>query len=80
MPCFEGISDNNSLKIRQFRFEPFWLKEEDCTDVVKEAWSKVNHVHFDNATRHLRSSLTTCGAALRSWSFKKLGSIPSPCF
>jgi hypothetical protein len=48
-----------------FRFEPYWLKEDDYNNVVKSAWTEV--VSPDPAT-NLSMKLKWCASKLSGWS------------
>ncbi|KAL5781686.1 hypothetical protein ACOSP7_006715 [Xanthoceras sorbifolium] len=57
---------------RKFRFEPFWLKDEECYSVICTAWGG-----FDSETsgRGLRDKLVMCADRLEKWSKVKFGSL-----
>ncbi|KAL5775011.1 hypothetical protein ACOSP7_012568 [Xanthoceras sorbifolium] len=57
---------------RKFRFEPFWLKDEECYSVICTAWGG-----FDSETsgRGLRDKLGLCADRLENWSKVKFGSL-----
>ncbi|KAL5789913.1 hypothetical protein ACOSQ2_004801 [Xanthoceras sorbifolium] len=57
---------------RKFRFEPFWLKDEECYSVICTAWGG-----FDSETsgRGLRDKLVLCADRLENWSKVKFGSL-----
>ncbi|KAL5804943.1 hypothetical protein ACOSQ3_031743 [Xanthoceras sorbifolium] len=57
---------------RKFRFELFWLKDEECYSVICTAWGG-----FDSETsgRGLRDKLVLCADRLENWSKVKFGSL-----
>ncbi|KAL5735902.1 hypothetical protein ACOSQ2_030690 [Xanthoceras sorbifolium] len=57
---------------RKFRFEPFWLKDEECYSVICTAWGG-----FDSETsgRGLRDKLVLCADRLENGSKVKFGSL-----
>ncbi|KAK3230032.1 hypothetical protein Dsin_001913 [Dipteronia sinensis] len=57
---------------RGFRFEHFWLKDDDCEDIVKEVWAEYGMV---NSIEGLRGKLAWCAAKLEAWSKFKFGSL-----
>ncbi|KAK3182746.1 hypothetical protein Dsin_030032 [Dipteronia sinensis] len=57
---------------RGFRFEHFWLKDDDCEDIVKEAWAEYGMV---NSVEDLKGKLAWCAAELEAWSKLKFGSL-----
>ncbi|KAK2651753.1 hypothetical protein Ddye_011609 [Dipteronia dyeriana] len=64
--CHDKIHD------RSFRFESFWLKEEDLGSVVGEAWGDIRFLTniFD-----FRLKLNWCAAKLYEWSKERFGSL-----
>lgn len=60
---------------KSFRFEPFWIHEEEYTDLVSEVWSKPTVLFFNpsNPFASVNSRLEGCINKLRIWSHKKFG-------
>lgn len=54
-------------RTRMFRFEELWLKDEECLEVVTEAWSGGANLH---------SRLSVAGSSLLKWGREKFGGIP----
>ncbi|CAN0860154.1 LINE-1 retrotransposable element ORF2 protein [Linum grandiflorum] len=52
-----------------FRFESFWAKEEECSEVITKAWEEAS---LDN----LKQTLKHCEMKLSNWSSVKFGEIP----
>ncbi|KAL5738018.1 hypothetical protein ACOSP7_030779 [Xanthoceras sorbifolium] len=57
---------------RKFRFEPFWLKDEECYSVICSAWGGFDS---DTSGRGLRDKLVVCADRLENWSKVKFGSL-----
>ncbi|KAL5758842.1 hypothetical protein ACOSP7_021453 [Xanthoceras sorbifolium] len=57
---------------RMFRFEPFWLKDEECYSVICSAWGGFNS---ETSGRGLRDKLGLCADRLENWSKVKFGSL-----
>jgi hypothetical protein len=55
-----------------FKFEAKWLLDEECSTVIKEAWSKEGEGATDMG--NVRQKLSSCQGKLRSWSSRKFGS------
>ncbi|TXG72946.1 hypothetical protein EZV62_001525 [Acer yangbiense] len=55
---------------RNFKFEPFWLKQADYHSTVAEAWNK-NKVF--NPSTNLLSKLKGCASSLNGWSKSRFG-------
>ncbi|KAL5784031.1 hypothetical protein ACOSQ2_006423 [Xanthoceras sorbifolium] len=53
---------------RKFRFEPFWLKDEECYSVICTAWGGLDR---ETSGRGLRDKLGLCADRLENWSKKK---------
>ncbi|KAK2654534.1 hypothetical protein Ddye_014390 [Dipteronia dyeriana] len=53
-----------------FRFELFWLKNDDYESIVKEAWAEYGLV---NSVEGLRGKLVWCATKLEDWSKLKFG-------
>ncbi|KAL5799470.1 hypothetical protein ACOSQ3_032549 [Xanthoceras sorbifolium] len=66
------VISSSGNREQKFRFEPFWLKDEECYSVICKAWGG-----FDNATsgRGLRAKLLMCAERLEIWSKVKFGSL-----
>ncbi|KAL5734150.1 hypothetical protein ACOSP7_032011 [Xanthoceras sorbifolium] len=67
-----GGINNSGGRERKFRFEPFWLKDEECYYVICTAWEG-----FDSTTssRGLKAKLLMCADRLENWSKVKFGSL-----
>lgn len=50
----------HSSRHRRFRFENIWLREADCTEVVRSSWSS-SHVY------PIQQKILNCGTALLHW-------------
>ncbi|KAL5800890.1 hypothetical protein ACOSQ3_032522 [Xanthoceras sorbifolium] len=57
---------------RKFKFEPFWLKDEECYSVICSAWGGFVN---DSSGRGLRDKLVVCADRLANWSKVKFGSL-----
>ncbi|KAL5794824.1 hypothetical protein ACOSP7_003418 [Xanthoceras sorbifolium] len=57
---------------RKFRFEPIWLKDEECYSVICAAWGGFDS---DTSGRGLRDKLGLCADRLENWSKVKFGSL-----
>ncbi|KAL5783968.1 hypothetical protein ACOSQ2_006360 [Xanthoceras sorbifolium] len=57
---------------RKFRFEPFWLKDEECYSVICTAWGGFVS---ETSGRGLRDKLVMCADRLENWSKVKFGSL-----
>ncbi|KAL5832174.1 hypothetical protein ACOSQ4_017528 [Xanthoceras sorbifolium] len=57
---------------RKFRFEPFWLKDEECYSVICTAWGGFAS---ETSGRGLRDKLVMCADRLENWSKVKFGSL-----
>ncbi|KAL5805657.1 hypothetical protein ACOSQ4_028390 [Xanthoceras sorbifolium] len=57
---------------RKFRFEPFWLKDEECYSVICTAWGGFDS---ESSGRGLRDKLGLCADRLENWSKVKFGSL-----
>jgi exonuclease III len=57
---------------KNFKFEAKWLLDEECSTVIKEAWSKEG----EGATNmgNVRQKLNSCQRKLMCWSSRKFGS------
>jgi len=53
-------------KIRDFHFEAFWTEDEECREIVKQAWQSQNLYEA-----RLRDKLMAVKHALKEWSKKK---------
>ncbi|KAI9197553.1 hypothetical protein LWI28_000537 [Acer negundo] len=69
----EGIQrGRKSNKHRGFKFEPFWLKEEECLGVVSQTWKET---WLSISIKDLQNKLGRCAEELDFWSKKKFGSL-----
>ncbi|KAK4839032.1 hypothetical protein QYF36_018474 [Acer negundo] len=68
----EGFRGDLAGGERPFKFEPFWLKVEDCTSVVNEAWSNGGPV---SSMDDLHGKLSKCVSHLKGWRLIKFGSL-----
>lgn len=57
---------------RGFRFEPFWLKENDISEVIKSAWVDKRP---PRNPKELRVKLHWCASKLVGWSKERFGSL-----
>ncbi|KAK2657890.1 hypothetical protein Ddye_010942 [Dipteronia dyeriana] len=57
---------------RGFRFVPFWLKDDDCESIVKEAWAEYGLMNY---VVRLGGKLAWCVAKMEAWSTIKFGSL-----
>ncbi|KAL5550972.1 hypothetical protein UlMin_001148 [Ulmus minor] len=55
---------------RGFRFEPFWLKEEDFRETLLSSWPSAL---LQDPLADLSSCLLSCSSTLNSWNTKKFG-------
>ncbi|KAK3195888.1 hypothetical protein Dsin_027198 [Dipteronia sinensis] len=55
-----------------FKFEPFWLNEEDCGMVIASAWGEVE---LSNSDCDLSRKLSVCARKLEVWSTDRFGSL-----
>ncbi|KAL5818842.1 hypothetical protein ACOSQ4_022684 [Xanthoceras sorbifolium] len=67
-----GSSINSGGRGRKFRFEPFWLKDEECYYVICTAWGGFES---DTSGRGLREQLVMCADRLENWSKVNFGSL-----
>ncbi|KAL5783938.1 hypothetical protein ACOSQ2_006330 [Xanthoceras sorbifolium] len=67
-----GGSNISGGRDRKFRFEPFWLKDEECYSVICTAWGGFAS---DVSGRGLRDKLVMCADRLENWSKVKFGSL-----
>ncbi|GLT46072.1 hypothetical protein SLA2020_198580 [Shorea laevis] len=58
---------------RQFRFENYWLNEEECETIVRDAW---NQGAGASQMDIVLDKITKCGVMLQDWSAHKFGNIP----
>ena len=65
--------NDNISKLRGFRFEPLWVKHEECPGIVEESWKKF---HLGGSPSRLVSGLSACAGSLRRWGSKTFGNIP----
>lgn len=52
-----------------FRFEPYWLRDEKCFDLVASCWNELD------PSCSVAERLAWCGSKLKSWSRAKYGSL-----
>ncbi|XP_057416239.1 uncharacterized protein LOC130710871 [Lotus japonicus] len=52
-----------------FRFEELWLQEEECKELVTEAWG-------EGSAMGLTAKLSSLGSSLKDWGREKFGDIP----
>lgn len=57
---------------KPFKFESFWVTEEECKEVVSEAWSQVRE---DPVTLKVCKKLRNCKDKLKAWSLRKFGNL-----
>ncbi|KAL5788264.1 hypothetical protein ACOSP7_005213 [Xanthoceras sorbifolium] len=67
-----GGSNISGSRDRKFRFEPFWLKDEECYSVICTAWGGFAS---DVSGRDLRDKLVMCADRLENWSKVKFESL-----
>ncbi|KAF4358696.1 hypothetical protein G4B88_020953 [Cannabis sativa] len=71
----ENVVVRNQEQVkRQFRFEPHWLKEEECRSIVIDAWQKCTLDVADPLG--LWESHDYCGKCLSTWNMQRFGSLP----
>lgn len=58
--------------IPRFRYEPWWMKDNDCESVIRQAWASNS---FNSSPSSLMSGLSACASSLREWSAEKFGSL-----
>ncbi|KAF3973605.1 hypothetical protein CMV_002976 [Castanea mollissima] len=70
----KDVQKNNKKRRRKklFRFEEMWLKEESCTDVVEEAWTRGA---CKDSESPLFTCLVECRASLSSWNDLSFGHV-----
>ena len=56
-----------------FRFEPWWMKEEECVEVICNAWQSFC---FDGSVQSIKKGLRRCASELHMWSTSKFGVLP----
>ena len=61
------------MRSNRFRFEPLWVKHEECLRIVEDSWKTLQ---FDGSPSRLVSGLTSCASTLRRWGSKTFGNIP----
>ncbi|TXG57064.1 hypothetical protein EZV62_018377 [Acer yangbiense] len=66
---FQGARKTNR---KPFKFEHFWLKEEECSKVIREAW---NLLEVPHSLGDLERKLMFCAGKLSFWSLAKFGSL-----
>ncbi|KAK3199770.1 hypothetical protein Dsin_023185 [Dipteronia sinensis] len=57
---------------RGFKFEPFWLREEDLGGIIGDAWSEKGPSQI---VKDLKSKLNWCAGKLLGWSQERFGSL-----
>ncbi|PON43160.1 hypothetical protein PanWU01x14_276340 [Parasponia andersonii] len=67
-----AISARLPYGTQRFHFEPWWLKEADCNELILEGWCSSD---FDGSTSSFLASLQSCTSILSSWSRKRFGNI-----
>ena len=55
-----------------FRFESMWLKDEQCEEVVSEAWERGKNMGTQNL---FTQCMEECRRSLSSWNKNKLGHV-----
>jgi hypothetical protein len=77
-PASTNVSDHYPIALkpmernhfRGFRFETYWLKDEEFNDVVQESWNK--QVQNTNPIRVLYTKIERTAKALKKWSKRKI--------
>ncbi|KAL5538625.1 hypothetical protein UlMin_044504 [Ulmus minor] len=64
------INFSHALANCSFRFEPFWLKEEDFRETLLSSWPSAL---LQDPLVDLSSCLLSCSSTLNSWNTKKFG-------
>ncbi|PWA65154.1 hypothetical protein CTI12_AA306500 [Artemisia annua] len=64
-PLLYQTCSGHKKKRKKFKFESMWTLENSCEDVIGDSWSTSN---LKNEIECLRQNLTSCAAALSSWS------------
>ena len=62
----------NKRRKRLFRFEAMWIKEDECDEVVKNAWERGRILESQN---QFRRCLLECRSSLQSWNSTKFGHV-----
>ena len=55
-----------------FRFESMWLKDEQCEEVVFEAWERGKNMGTQNL---FKQCMEECRRSLSSWNKNKFGHV-----
>ena len=55
-----------------FRFEPWWMKERECVEIITNSWRSRQ---FDGSSVAVINGLEACATALSKWSRVKFGNI-----
>lgn len=58
------------IESRGFRFDPHWLKDPKCSEIVEEAWTDIC-----NASKPFQHKLNSCASSLKVWSTNIFGNI-----
>ena len=66
------IHDRVPRAAKVMRFEPLWLREEECKDIFEKLWIPQPSPTATN----VRNNITSIRDHLSQWSFSKFGSIP----
>ncbi|PON39196.1 hypothetical protein PanWU01x14_307070, partial [Parasponia andersonii] len=59
-----SLSREANQRGRGFRFEQWWMREEECGSVILNSWSLSN---FDGSATSFMSGLTNCAKDLVDW-------------
>jgi len=59
---------------RGFKFENIWALHEGCTDIIKNAWYRVED---QNNTLPIKKKLSVCANILGSWKLSEFGHVHS---
>ncbi|GKV35033.1 hypothetical protein SLEP1_g43353 [Rubroshorea leprosula] len=58
---------------RQFRFENYWLNDDESESIVREAWSQEMSASMMD---RVLAKIARCGVLLPDWSAHKFGNLP----
>ena len=62
----------NKRRQRLFKFEAIWIKEDECDEVMKEAWERGRILGSQN---QFRQCMHECRSSLQSWNSTNFGHV-----
>lgn len=74
------VLDNHQLELsngtrqKSFTFEPFWVGDRECKEVIMAAWPILNQ---PETIETFETTLAACSADLVTWSKQKYGHVPT---